>query len=156
MNQEIDKELPQFLSRSKRTSEHYKSDLRNFRSCEDIIHEMVIENRSSTYMVPANISSTTSDDEVEIHTFFLRNTRGIVIKQLGLARDEKVKLQSFEQDNTSKHQLPSNICENVYIKIENNVQRSTSRNMFWKKAKRRDTGLYMNGASLYGRKQPEP
>lgn len=46
----------------------------------------------SLKMVLPNISVTISNEEMETHTFFLRNSQDIVMKHLALATDDEVVL----------------------------------------------------------------
>lgn len=50
---------------------------------------------------------------------------------MALASNEKVVRRPIVQNNTPKHPLHSNVCEKMYVKVRNLVQRSTSSNIFW-------------------------
>lgn len=92
-NRKLVEELYLFLTWSKLLSEDYTSSVRNIKSCANIINERVEEKCLSSQLVLAKISITTSHKLAEIHTFFLWNTKDLIIKQLALVRDEAVVLR---------------------------------------------------------------
>lgn len=106
-------ELLQFLSLSKLTLEDYKTSVSNVRRCEVIISERFKEKCLNDDMVLANISTTSSVGVVENNTFFLRNTQGIIKKQLDLSWNDKIGLRPCVQDDTPTQLLHSKFCKNA-------------------------------------------
>lgn len=124
-----------FVSRFKLKPEDFKSSLQNIKRCEDNINARVKNLSLSIDIVLADVSIASSDGVLENLTFSLRNISDFIRKRMALARDDEVVIRPVIHGNAPKHPLNSNFCENVYVKVREHVQRSTSRRMFGNETK---------------------